>query len=160
MNKRKILMLVISASFITLMSTDLYIPSMAHMPELLSTSPELVKLTVGLNLLGYGIATLVHGPLSERFGRRPVLLCGMAGFTLASLFCAVAADIDQLITARVFQGIAAAVEGVVVLAIIRDIFTEKEQVRAVAVSTALPPRWLPPSRPYWAVISTYISAGG
>ena len=146
MNKRKILLLVISASFITLMSTDLYIPSMAHMPELLSTSPELVKLTVGLNLLGYGIATLVHGPLSERFGRRPVLLCGMAGFTLASFFCAVAADIGQLLTARVFQGIAAAVEGVVVLAIIRDIFTEKEQVRAVAIygiATALAPAIAP-----------------
>ncbi len=146
MNKRKILMLVISASFITLMSTDLYIPSMAHLPGLLGTSPEMVKLTVGLNLLGYGIATLVHGPLSERFGRRPVLLCGMAGFTLASLCCAVAADIGQLITARVFQGIAAAVEGVVVLAIIRDIFTEKEQVRAVAVygiATALAPAVAP-----------------
>ena len=146
MNKRKILMLVISASFITLMSTDLYIPSMAHLPGLLGTSPEMVKLTVGLNLLGYGIATLVHGPLSERFGRRPVLLCGMAGFTLASLCCAVAADIGQLIAARVFQGIAAAVEGVVVLAIIRDIFTEKEQVRAVAVygiATALAPAIAP-----------------
>ena len=146
MNKRKILVLVISASFITLMSTDLYIPSMAYLPGLLGTSPEMVKLTVGLNLLGYGIATLVHGPLSERFGRRPVLLCGMAGFTLASLFCAVAADIGQLITARVFQGIAAAVEGVVVLAIIRDIFTEKEQVRAVAVygiATALAPAIAP-----------------
>ena len=146
MNKRKILILVISASFITLMSTDLYIPSMAHMPGLLGTSPEMVKLTVGLNLLGYGFATLIHGPLSERFGRRPVLLCGMAGFTLASLFCAVAADIGQLITARVFQGIAAAVEGVVVLAIIRDIFTEKGQVRAVAVygiATALAPAVAP-----------------
>lgn len=146
MNKRKILVLVISASFITLMSTDLYIPSMAHLPGLLGTSPEMVKLTVGLNLLGYGIATLVHGPLSERFGRRPVLLCGMAGFTLASLSCAFAADIGQLITARVFQGIAAAVEGVVVLAIIRDIFTEKEQVRAVAVygiATALAPAIAP-----------------
>ncbi len=146
MNKRKILILVISASFITLMSTDLYIPSMAHMPGLLGTSPELVKLTVGLNLLGYGFATLLHGPLSERFGRRPVLLCGMVGFTLASLFCALAADIGQLITARVFQGIAAAVEGVVVLAIIRDIFSEKEQVRAIAVygiATALAPAIAP-----------------
>lgn len=146
MNKRVILVLLISASVITLMSTDLYVPSLAHLPELLSTSPELVKLTVSLNLLGYGIATLIHGPLSERFGRRPVLLCGMIGFTLASLLCAAAADIGQLVFARVLQGIAAAVEGVVVLAIIRDIFTEKEQVRAVAmygIATAFAPAFAP-----------------
>lgn len=146
MNRNVILALVISASVITLMSTDLYAPSLAHLPELLGTSAELVQLTVSLNLLAYGLATLIHGPLSERFGRRPVLLWGMAGFTLASFLCAIAADIGQLLVARVFQGIAAAVEGVVVLAIIRDLFTEKEQVRAVAiygVATAFAPAFAP-----------------
>ena len=146
MNRRLILALVISASVITLMSTDLYAPSLAHLPELLNTSPGLVKLTISLNLLAYGLATLAHGPLSERFGRRPVLLWGMAAFTLASFLCAVADNISQLLFARVFQGIAAAVEGVVVLAIIRDVFNEKEQVRAVAIygiATAFAPAFAP-----------------
>ena len=142
MNKQVMLALIISASVITMMSTDLYIPSLAHLPELLGTSPELIKLTVSLNLLAYGCATLVHGPLSERFGRKPVLFWGLAAFTVASFLCANAANIGQLLFARVLQGIAAAVEGVVVLAIIRDVFAEKEQVRAIAIygiSTAFAP---------------------
>ena len=146
MNKLTLLILLVSASVITMMSTDLYVPSLAHLPELLGTSPELVKLTVSLNIAAYGIATLVHGPLSERFGRRPVLLWGMVGFTLASFLCAGAADIGQLLFARILQGIAAAVEGVVVLAIIRDVFSEKEQVRAIAIygiATAFAPAVAP-----------------
>ena len=146
MNKLTLLILLVSASAITMMSTDLYVPSLAHLPELLGTSPELVKLTVSLNIAAYGIATLVHGPLSERFGRRPVLLWGMVGFTLASFLCAGAADIGQLLFARILQGIAAAVEGVVVLAIIRDVFSEKEQVRAIAIygiATAFAPAVAP-----------------
>ena len=146
MNKLTLLILLVSASVITMMSTDLYVPSLAHLPELLGASPELVKLTVSLNIAAYGIATLVHGPLSERFGRRPVLLWGMVGFTLASFLCAGAADIGQLLFARILQGIAAAVEGVVVLAIIRDVFSEKEQVRAIAIygiATAFAPAVAP-----------------
>ena len=129
-----------------MMSTDLYIPSLPHLPELLGASPELVKLTVSLNIAAYGIATLIHGPLSERFGRKPVMLWGMAGFTLASFLCANAADIEQLLFARILQGVAAAAEGVVVLAIIRDIFTEKEQVRAIAIygiATSFAPAFAP-----------------
>ena len=146
MNRHLLLALIVSASVITMMSTDLYAPSLASLPVLLNTSPELVKLTVSLNLLAYGLATLIHGPLSERFGRKPVLLWGLVGFTLASFLCATAADIDQLLAARVLQGIAAAVEGVVVLAIIRDVFTEKEQVRAIAVygiATSFAPAFAP-----------------
>ncbi len=146
MNKRILLILLVSASVITMMSTDLYVPSLAHLPELLGASPQLVKLTVSLNIAAYGIATLVHGPLSERFGRKPVLLWGMIGFTLTSLLCASAADIGQLLLARILQGVAAAVEGVVVLAIIRDVFTEKEQVRAIAIygiATAFAPAVAP-----------------
>ena len=133
MNKHTLLILLVSASVITMMSTDLYVPSLAHLPELLGASPEWVKLTVSLNIAAYGIATLVHGPLSERFGRRPVLLWGMVGFTLTSFLCANAADVGQLLFARILQGFAAAAEGVVVFAIIRDVFTEKEQIRAIAI---------------------------
>ncbi len=57
----------------------------------------------------------------------------MVGFTLTSFLCGSAADIGQLLFARILQGVAAAVEGVVVLAIIRDVFSEKEQIRAIAI---------------------------
>lgn len=127
-------------------SADLYAPSLAHLPFLFATTAEKVKLTMSLNVLAYALATLIHGPLSERFGRRPVLLWGLVGFTFFSLMCAIAQDINQLIIARVFQGICAAVEGVLVLAIIRDIFEETEQIRVIALygmASALTPAIAP-----------------
>jgi DHA1 family bicyclomycin/chloramphenicol resistance-like MFS transporter len=142
MNPNLILAILILASSVAMMSTDLYAPSLPHLPGYFGATPESVKLTVSLNVLAYALATLIHGPLSERFGRRPVLLWGLAAFTIFSLLCGLAQTIEQLLAARVLQGLSAAVEGVVVLAIIRDVFTEREQVRALAlygVATAVTP---------------------
>ncbi len=146
MNKRIIVFILVLASSLTMMSTDIYAPSLAHLPDIFSTSAANIQLTMSLNILAYALATLVHGPLSERFGRKPVLLWGLAGFTIFSLCCAVAQTVEQLIIARIFQGICAAVEGVLVLAIIRDIFDKKDQVRVIAlygVATAATPAVAP-----------------
>ena len=146
MNPNLILFILILSSAVGWMSTDLYAPSLAHLPAYFGTDAATVKLTMSLNALAYASATLVHGPLCERFGRRPVLLGGIAFLTISSLLCGLSANIGQLITARVLQGVAAAAEGVVVLAIIRDIFSGRDQVRALAVygaSTALVPAAAP-----------------
>lgn len=146
MNKRIVVFILILASSLTIMSTDIYAPSLAHLPGFFGTSAETVKLTMSLNMLAYALATLIHGPLSERFGRKPVLLWGMIGFTIFSFFCAIAQTIELLILARVLQGVAAAVEGVLVLAIIRDLFNEKDQVRVIGlygVATAMTPALAP-----------------
>lgn len=146
MNPNLVLAILFLASSVAMMSTDLYSPSLAHLPEYFGTDAATVKLTMSLNVLAYAVATLVHGPLSERFGRRPVLLWGMAGFTLFSFLCALSASIETLIVLRVLQGLAAAVEGVVVLAIIRDVFDDRDQIRALAwygIATSLPPAVAP-----------------
>ena len=144
-NKRIVVVVLILASSVTIMSTDIYAPSLAHLPDYFGTSPALVKLTMSLNMFAYALATLIHGPLSERFGRRPVLLWGMVGFTLFSLGCAVAHTVEQLIVARIFQGICAAVEGVLVLAIIRDLFDKK----AFAHLATIMPDGSPQVTPVW-----------
>ncbi len=133
MNPRLLLFILIFASSVAWMSSDLYAPSLAHLPAYFNTSAAMVKLTMALNILAYALATLVHGPLSERYGRRPVFLYGMALFTAATLLCAAATGIGMLIAARIIQGLAAAVEGVVILAIIRDSFDKAAQIRAMAV---------------------------
>ena len=146
MNKRIIVFILVLASSLTMMSTDIYAPSLAHLPEYFGTSAANIKLTISLNVLAYALATLVHGPLSERFGRRPILLWGLVGFTFFSLCCALAQTIEQLIIARIFQGICAAVEGVLVLAIIRDLFDEKDQVGVIGlygVATCISPAIAP-----------------
>ena len=124
--------MLLLASATSIMSTDLYSPSLPALPELLNTTPTMVKLTMSLNVLVLGLAQLVHGPLSDRVGRRPMLLGGLLVFALASLGCALAPNIEALLVMRAVQGAAAAVEAVVVLAIIREVFDEEKQVKALA----------------------------
>ena len=146
MNPRLLLFILIFASSVAWMSSDLYAPSLAHLPAYFGTSAAMVKLTMALNILAYALATVAYGPLSERYGRRPVLLYGMVLFTGATLLCAAATAIGMLIAARIIQGLGAAVEGVVILAIIRDSFEEAMQIRAMAVygmASALTPAVAP-----------------
>jgi MFS transporter, DHA1 family, multidrug resistance protein len=146
MSLQLVLLVLIMASSVSMMSTDMYAPSLAGLPEYFGTDAATVKLTMSLNVLAYALGTLVYGPLSERYGRRSVLIAGMASFTVFSLLCGLATSIGELIFTRVLQGLAAAAEGVIVLAVIRDIFRDAERVRALAwygVATALTPAAAP-----------------
>ena len=125
--------LLILATSVSILSTELYVPSLPSLQDYFATSAHRVQLTMSLNLLGYTLGQLVYGPLSDRFGRRPVLLLGMAGFALFSLFCALAWSIDMLIIARVAQGLLACSEAVVVLAMLRDMYDTDESVRVFAI---------------------------
>ena len=141
-----IMCLLVPASSVSIMSTDIYSPSMPALPALLGTNASMVQLTISLNVLMFAVGQLVHGPLSERFGRRPVLLGAMLLFTLAGIACALARDIGQLITARMLQGFMGAAEAAVGLAILADLFKKKQQVRALAIfgmSVALAPAIAP-----------------
>ncbi len=125
--------MLILASGTSILSTDLYAPSLPHLPKIFATDAETVTLTMSLNLTGFAIAQLVYGPLADRFGRRPVLVWGMIGFGLFSLACAAAQDIAFLIAARALQGLAAAAEAVVVLTVIRDLYDERDSVRILGI---------------------------
>ena len=115
------------------MSTDMYTPSLPDLTQWFDTTPSLVKLTISLNMLAFGIAQLIHGPLSDRYGRKPVLVISSVFVVILSLACAMAQSIEQLIAARVLLGLAAAAEAVIGLAIIKDLYNEKEQVKALAL---------------------------
>ncbi len=128
-----VLLIMVLAESGSIMSTDLYTPSLPHLTEFFATTPELLKLTISLNLIAYGFAQLIYGPLSDRFGRRPVFLGSIFLFTVASIACGFAKSIDQLLIARVLQGLFAAAQAVMCLAVFKDLFTEKEQVKAYAI---------------------------
>ena len=133
---------LVTATAASILSTDLYAPSLPHLPAYFATDAGTVQLTMSLNLLGFALAMLVYGPLVDRFGRRPVILAGMAGFAVASLACTVAWSIESLIAARVVQGLAAASQAVVVLAVIRDLYDDAGAVRimgAYGMAVALAP---------------------
>ena len=124
--------LLVAAASASILSTDLYTPSLPHLTGYFQTSAETVQLTMSLNLLGFGAAQLLYGPLSDYLGRRPVLLGGMVCFAVISLVCAFAYSIEFLIFARVLQGITACAEAVVGLAIIRDLYDDEDGVRVLA----------------------------
>ena len=124
---------LVLASSVSIMSTDMYTPSLPDLVDWFETSPTLVKLTISLNMLAFGVAQLVHGPLSDRYGRKPVLVVSSIFVVFFSLACAMALTIEQLIIARILLGFAAAAEAVIGLAIIKDLYTEREQVKALAM---------------------------
>ena len=125
--------LLIAASAVSMLSTDMYAPSLPHLSSILATDPAMVQLTMTLNVAGFALAQLVLGPLSDARGRRPVMLVGMAAFALATLACGFAGSIGILIGARAAQGVAASVEAVIALAIIRDLYDEAAAVRLLTI---------------------------
>lgn len=127
------LILLVLTTSLTIMSLDLYAPSLPHLPDYFGTTTEMVKLTVSLNALTYGIGTLVYGPLSERFGRKPILVGAICFAGLCCLFCTLAVSIEQLIVARILLGLTLAAEGVLVYSIINDCYRGKDKVRAFAL---------------------------
>src|SRR5690606_32557045 len=101
---------------------DLYLPAVAGMPAALSTSPGMVQLSLTVYMLAIGAGQLLFGPLSDRHGRRPVLLGGGAVFAASSFLLALAGDGDWLVAGRLLQGLGAAAMLVATFATVRDVY--------------------------------------
>ena len=84
---------------------DIYLASMPSMTDALAATPEEVQLTLSVYMYGWGFAQLVAGPLSDRHGRRPALLYGLAVFVAASIACALSRNVYVLIAARLVQAV-------------------------------------------------------
>jgi DHA1 family bicyclomycin/chloramphenicol resistance-like MFS transporter len=99
---------------------DVYLASMPSMAKALETDAAHIQLTMGVFTVGYAVSQLVYGPLSDRFGRRPVLIGGTLVFVLASFAAALSTTIETLIAFRVIQAFGACSGPVVGRAIVRD----------------------------------------
>ncbi|WP_019701423.1 multidrug effflux MFS transporter [Paracidovorax oryzae] len=103
-------------------SIDTYIPAFSGIAAALGATPVEMQQTLSAYLFGFAFMTLFHGALSDSFGRRPVVLWGIAVFTLASAGCALSQSIGQLVLFRAMQGLSAGAGIVVSRAVIRDMF--------------------------------------
>ena len=130
---RLILLILIAAGGASLLSTDLYAPSLPHLPGYFGTDAETVQLTMALNMAAFAVAQLVWGPMSDRYGRRRVFLIGMAVFAVSAVAAAVSQSIGQLLAARILMGASASVEAVIVLAVIGDIYRSEDSARIYAI---------------------------
>ncbi len=116
-------------------SIDTYLPAFAGIAAALDATPVQMQQTLSAYLLGFAFMNLFHGALSDCFGRRPVVLIGLAVFTLASIGCAVASSIGQLVFWRTVQGMSAGAGIVVSRAIIRDMFPPADAQRVMSQVT-------------------------
>nr|WP_221195790.1 multidrug effflux MFS transporter [Halomonas organivorans] len=114
------------------LATDMYLPAMPAMAEALGASPERVQLTLSVYMAGFALAQLFCGPVSDRFGRRPVMIAGFGLFLVASLLCALAPDIEWLLLGRFLQALGGAAGPVLARAAVRDIHGPVEAGRVLS----------------------------
>lgn len=124
------------ASF-PMLSTDLYLPAVPAIKEQLNTTVQLVNSTLVFFFIFLSISTLICGPLSDRFGRKPVLLIGVGLYFIASVACFFSNDIYILILARMFQAVGAGAGMAIASAIVKDFFPPNKMEKAFAVIGAL-----------------------
>lgn len=115
------------------LSISFYIPSLPAIGRALDADAALVQKTLTVYLVGFAVAQLVFGPLSDRYGRRPVMLVGLVMYIVATLFCAAAWSVEALLVGRFVQGVAACVAPVVGRAVVRDMFEGKAAVKAFSL---------------------------
>jgi DHA1 family bicyclomycin/chloramphenicol resistance-like MFS transporter len=116
-------------------SIDTYIPAFSGIAHALDATPVQMQQTLSAYLFGFAFMNLFHGALSDSFGRRPVVLWGLAVFTLASLGCALSQTIGQLVLFRALQGLSTGAGIVVSRAVIRDMFPPAEAQKVMAQVT-------------------------
>ncbi|MGO9418030.1 multidrug effflux MFS transporter [Roseiarcus sp.] len=124
------------------LATDMALPSVSLVQADFGSSPAEAASAIAVFLAGFSTAPLVVGPLADRFGRKPVMLAGLALFALASIGCALAPSIAVLIVARVLQGVGAGAVAILPRAIIRDLFEGREarlQLAAVSIVFSVAP---------------------
>ena len=116
-------------------SIDTYLPAFSGMATSLSATPAEMQQTLSAYLFGFAFMNLFHGALSDSLGRRPVVLWGIAVFTLASVGCALSENISQLVFFRALQGLSTGAGIVVSRAVIRDMFPPAEAQKVMSQVT-------------------------
>ncbi|MGP0090717.1 MAG: multidrug effflux MFS transporter [Xanthobacteraceae bacterium] len=119
------------------LSIDLYLPSLPEIEHLLQASPAQAELTISAYLVGFAVGQIVYGPVSDRYGRKPVLMTALSLFCVASLICVGAWSIKALIAARVLQALGACGSVVIARAIVRDLHAGRQAARVLSLMATI-----------------------
>jgi MFS transporter, DHA1 family, multidrug resistance protein len=146
LKENKLLLLLSLLSAFPPLSTDMYLPAIPLLQKAWQQPLAVVNLTLVGFFVSYCVFLLFYGPLSDRFGRRPLLLAGIGIFILASLLCALSNNVISLIVFRVLQAAGAASASALALAISKDVYQGNQRARILAhigVIMALAPMLAP-----------------
>ena len=115
-----LVVLLVVGALVTPLSLDMYTPAVPHMTEFFGTSEAMVNLTLVGYFLFFAVGLLIFGPVSDRYGRKPVLVAGILAYALASAACALSTSIGMLIAMRVLQALGAGAVSAVSTAVVKD----------------------------------------
>jgi len=132
-----LLVLLTLLATLSMLATNLYLPSLPSLAQDFGTTAGGARGTLTVFLAAFAVSQLVWGPLSDRWGRRRVLLVGLMLYTVASLACALTRGLDMLLAVRVVQGVGACAASTLVRAIARDWFDGAELSRVLAIILTL-----------------------
>lgn len=119
------------------LSTDVYLPALPQMGKYFTASEFLVGLTLTIFFFVFAVSMVLFGPLSDKFGRKPILIFGAATYTAASIACATSADIYFLLAGRFFQALGSGALITTSTAVIKDCFRGKVLTKILAITQAL-----------------------
>jgi DHA1 family florfenicol/chloramphenicol resistance protein-like MFS transporter len=121
------LLLLAPFNILASLGMDIYLPVVSAMPAILQTTPDVVQLTLTVYMIVLGVGQVLFGPLSDRIGRRPVLIAGAVIFAAASFGLAAATAAPLFVSLRLLQAIGASATLVAIFATIRDVYAERPE---------------------------------
>ena len=130
-------LLLIAMSAYPPLATDMYLPALPTIVSTFNTTESTVNLTLVLFFLFFAFSTLVFGPISDKYGRKPALMVGVSLFTAASLGCVWASSVESLIVWRILQAVGAGGPVTISIAIVQDTYTGETKRKILAVVTGL-----------------------
>ncbi|MDX6750876.1 multidrug effflux MFS transporter [Geminicoccaceae bacterium 1502E] len=132
---RLFLLVLVGVTALGPMAMQMFIPAIPVIQKHFAVTPGTAQLTFSLSTFAMAVATLIYGPLSDRFGRRPVILAGLAVYTAGTVLCFVSPNIWLLVIGRTVQAVGAAAGFVLARAIVRDLFGRERSAQMIAYLT-------------------------
>jgi DHA1 family bicyclomycin/chloramphenicol resistance-like MFS transporter len=137
MKTRVPLWLLILVTISGTLAMHMFVPAMPAASRSLGASVSMMQMTISIYIVGLATGQLVYGPLSDALGRKPLLLVGLALYTVGSLAAALSSDVQMLIAARLFQALGGCAGIALGRAIVRDMSLPEQAVRDLALLNLL-----------------------
>lgn len=125
------LMLLAPFNILASLGMDIYLPVVPAMPAIFGTTPDLIQLTLTVYMIMLGVGQVFFGPISDRIGRRPVLIGGALIFAAASFLLAATTSASFFVALRILQAIGASATLVAIFATIRDVYADRPESTSV-----------------------------